>query len=188
VTPQVRGRPHRSGLTVVVTATLVVLTPRPGAGTGVARAEEPKEQVAGHRRASDLDGTYLTAGPVAGAQAAQDTWNAAAGAELSLVRLREGTFPALLGVSVGGLVFDSVPGLRSWAEVELGVDALPVKFGVSAGFAAQFDRVIPPHFGAQATLWVFAGIVPYVRVGTLDELGSYFEVGVMIKIPVKIRY
>jgi hypothetical protein len=89
---------------------------------------------------------------------------------------------------VGGLVFDSRPGLRSWAELEVGIDALPVKFGVSAGVAALFDRVIPPHYGAQATLWVFAGIVPYVRVGTLDELGGYFEVGVMIKVPVKIRY
>ena len=138
--------------------------------------------------AGDLDGTYLTAGPVAGALAIQDTWNSAVGAELSLVRLREGQFPALLGVSVGGVVFDSAPGLRSWAEVELGIDRWPVKFGVSAGLAAQFDRVVPPHFGAQATLWVFAGIVPYVRIGVLEELGSYFEAGLMIKIPVKIRY
>lgn len=169
-------------------ALVVVLAPLPGAGSGVARAEEPEGHVAGHRMAGDLDGTYLTAGPVAGALAIQDTWNSAVGAELSLVRLREGRFPALVGVSLGGVVFDSAPGLRSWAEVELGIDRFPVKFGVSAGLAAQFDRVVPPHFGAQATLWVFAGIVPYVRVGVLEELGSYFEAGLMIKIPVKIRY
>jgi hypothetical protein len=154
----------------------------------VARAEEPEGHVAGHRMAGDLDGTYLTAGPVAGALAIQDTWNSAVGAEVSLVRLREGRFPALLGVSLGGVVFDHLPGLRSWAEVELGIDRWPVKFGVSAGLAAQFDRVVPPHFGAQATVWVFAGIVPYVRIGVLEELGSYFEAGLMIKIPVKIRY
>jgi hypothetical protein len=158
------------------------------AGSGVARAEEPEGHVAGHRMAGDLDGTYLTAGPVAGALATQDTWNSAVGAELSLVRLREGRFPALLGVSVGGVVFDRLPGLRSWAELELGIDRFPVKFGVSAGLAAQFDRVVPPHLGAQATLWVFAGIVPYVRIGVLDELGGYFEAGLMIKIPVKVRY
>jgi hypothetical protein len=138
--------------------------------------------------AGDLDGTYLTAGPVAGALAIQDTWNSAVGAELSLVRLREGRLPALLGVSVGGVVFDRTPGLRSWAELEAGIDRLPVKLGLSVGLAAQLDRVLPPRFGAQATLWVFAGIVPYVRIGVLDELGSYFEAGLMIKIPVKIRY
>jgi hypothetical protein len=138
--------------------------------------------------ASDLDGTYLTAGPLAAAVASDVGWNAAVGAELSLVHLRERHFPALLGLSVGGLVFDSRPGLRSWAELELATDALPVKLGLSAGLAAQFDRVAPPHYGAQATVWLFAGVVPYVRVGTLEELGSYFELGVMIKIPVKIRY
>jgi len=137
---------------------------------------------------SDLDGTYLTAGPVAGALVIQDNWNSAVGAELSLVRLREGRWPALYGISVGGVVFDQRQGMRTWAEVELAIDKLPVTFGVSGGLAIEFDQVIPPHYGAQATLWFFAGVVPYVRVGTLESYGGFFEAGVMIKVPVKIRY
>jgi hypothetical protein len=158
------------------------------ARSGVAHAEEPKKAEAGHRLTSDLDGTYLTVGPVAGALAIQNNWNSAVGAELSLVRLREGRVPALFGISLGGVVFDDRPGARTWAELELAIDRFPVKFGLSGGLAIEWDRVEPPLFGAQGTLWVFAGIVPYVRVGTLEELGAFFEAGVMIKIPVKIRY
>ena len=169
------------------------------ASTGVARAEEkrqpgaaephgPVESLAGHRMTSDLNGTYLTAGPVAGAVNVEHNWNSAVGAELSLVRLREGRLPALLGVSFGGVVFDDRPGARTWAEVELGIDRLPVKFGLSAGLAIEWDRVRPPRLGAQGTLWLFAGIVPYVRVGRLEEVGTFFEAGLMIKIPVKLRY
>ena len=153
-----------------------------------ARATEDRMPDGRHRLTSDLNGTYLTVGPVAGALAIQDSWNSAVGAELSLVRLREGCLPALLGVSIGGVVFDDRKGARTWAELELGIDRLPVKFGVSAGLAVELDRTLPPHFGAQATLWVFAGVVPYVRIGTLVESGSFFEAGVMIKVPVKIRY
>ncbi len=180
-------------MTVVVLGLLVLV----GADVGLARAEgpaakppgrEPGMSVAGHRMASDLDGYYLTIGPVAGALAIQHNWSSAVGAEVSLVRLREGCVPALLGVDVGAVVFDDRTGTRAWAELELGVDRLPVKFGLSAGLAAEFDRVLPPRFGAQATLWLFAGVVPYVRVGVLEEAGEFFEAGVMIKIPVKIRY
>jgi hypothetical protein len=153
-----------------------------------ARASDDRGGATGHRLTSDLDGTYITVGPVAGALVIQDSWNSAVGAELSLVRLREHRLPALLGISLGGVVFDDRKGVRTWAELELGVDRGPVKWGLSGGLAVELDRTLPPHFGAQATLWVFAGIVPYVRIGTLVESGSFFETGVMIKVPVKIRY
>jgi hypothetical protein len=169
-------------------AAAAVLALAGAAASRVAHAEEPKGAVAGHRLTSDLDGTYLTIGPVAGGLVIQDSWNSAVGAELSLVRLREQRVPALYGVALGAVVFDDRPGTRAWAEAELAVDRFPVKFGVSGGLAVEFDRTLPPHFGAQATLWVFAGIVPYVRIGALEESGGFFEAGVMIKVPVKIRY
>jgi hypothetical protein len=182
VTPQVRGRPHRSTKGQALRGVACWLGTAL-ATPGLAFAEEPHL-----RSTADLDGTYLTVGPVAGALASQEQWDSAVGAELSLVQLREGCIPALLGFSFGGVVFDDRPGTRTWLEAELAIDRLPVKLGLSGGLAAELDRVRPPRFGTQATLWAFAGIVPYVRVGWLDETGSFFETGVMIKIPVKIRY
>jgi hypothetical protein len=189
VTPQVRGRALNRAFAAAVIATFARVGDAGVSGdAGVAFAEEPVKSESGHRLTADLDGTYVTAGPVAAAQASQNNWNSAVGAELSLVHLREGAWPALFGIALGGVVFDSEPGLRTWIEAEAAIDRLPVKLGISAGFAAKWDRVDPPHLGAQATLWAFAGVVPYVRIGALDGLGSYFEVGLMIKVPVKIRY
>ncbi len=161
-----------------------------------AEHQESGREGSGHRLNSYLDGTYLTLGPVAGALAIENSWNSAVGAELSIVRLREGHLPALLGVSLGAVVFDDRMGTRTWAELEVGFDNLlgwrlgrfAPKFGLSGGLAVEFDRVRPPRLGAQGTFWIFAGIVPYVRIGTLEEVGTFFEAGVMIKVPVKIRY
>jgi hypothetical protein len=130
---------------------------------------------------------WVTAGPIAGAVHLDDTWNSAVGAELSLVRVREADRVSLVGVAVGFVVFDEREGARVSAELELGSDVGP-GFGFSAGVAGEFDQVTPPRLGAQGTLWFFAGIVPYVRAGVLAETGAFVETGLMIKIPVRIRY
>jgi hypothetical protein len=174
-----------SGLLYVVVGTSAIAAAEEAKAPSTAA---PAAAAVQHPMTSDLDGLYLTLGPVAGALHIQDTWNSAVGGEVSLVYLREHRWPALFGISVGGVVFDQRDGIRTWAEAELAIDKLPVKLGVSGGLAIEFDRTIPPHFGVQGTLWVFAGVVPYVRVGTLESYGAFFEAGVMIKIPVKIRY
>lgn len=179
MTPLVASR-HQHGLAIAVAILL-----------GWSAAANAKESKDSHRLTSDLDGSYITLGPVAGALQVQDTWNSAVGAELSLVRLREGRWPALLGVAVGAVSYGDLPGGRAWAELELGVDRLrlgplPLKLGLAAGLAIEVDRTRPPRFGAQATLFVFAGALPYVRVGTLEQTGAFVEAGLMIKIPVKI--
>ena len=73
-------------------------------------------------------------------------------------------------------------GGKIWLEAEAALRT-PVPIGLGVGPVAEVDRIRPPRFGVQATLWVMAGVVPYVRVGTLQERGGFLELGLMIKLP-----
>ena len=138
---------------------------------------------------SNLDGWYLTIGPVAAAAHVHGRWISAIGGEASLVRLDEHRLPAVLGVAGGGVSYSSLPGGRFWLEAEIGIeDPLPFALGIAVGATAEVNHVDPPRFGVEATLWAVGGFVPYVRVGTLEIVGSFVEMGVMLKVPVRFAY
>lgn len=138
---------------------------------------------------SDLSGWYVSLGPVGAAVRIQDNWFAAAGAEVSLVRIRQDRVPAMFGLAAGGVSYASRDGGRLWLELETAVDQpLPVAIGLGAGVTAEADPVLRWRWGGQATLWVFAGVIPYARVGAVEEYGAFVELGIMLKMPVKFRY
>ncbi len=56
--------------------------------------------------------------------------------------------------------------------------------GLTTGPVIELGNQERPRLGGTASLWVFAGIVPYVRVGILDEAGTYAEVGFALELPV----
>ena len=132
--------------------------------------------------ASSRDGLYVTAGPLGGGTRIEGEWTSGIGLEVSVVSLREQQLPALLGVCGGWYSYTEQPGGRIWLEAEAALGR-PVPIGLGVGAVAEVDRIRPPRFGVQATLWVMAGVVPYVRVGTLQERGGFLEVGLMIKLP-----
>jgi hypothetical protein len=136
------------------------------------------------RSPSDLDGIYLTLGPVGAASRVADSWYSAVGGELSIVDVVEHRFPAALGVSGGGVSYAGRAGGRLWLEAESGISR-PLPMGLGIGVAAEVDRVRPPRLGPEATLWIYWGIVPYVRIGTVRETGSFVEAGLMLKIPAR---
>jgi hypothetical protein len=141
-----------------------------------------------HQSTANLDGHYLTIGPVAAAAWAQDSWVSAVGAEVSWIRLREHRMPAAYGLAVGGVRFGDRDGARFWLELEFAVKRpLPFALGLSAGLTLDLPGADPPRYGAQGTLWVFAGVIPYLRIGSVMETGTFVEAGLMIKLPVKIR-
>jgi hypothetical protein len=136
-----------------------------------------------------MDGLYLTIGPVGTLTRIQDNWIGAVGAEISVMSVHEQRTPAAIGIDFGGISYAGRPGGRFWAEAQIGFEKhLPIGVGLSAGVSAEVDPVEPPRWGGQATLWLFAGVIPYVRVGEVEGTGSFVEVGVMIKIPVRFRY
>lgn len=139
------------------------------------------------RSTKDLDGLYLTLGPVASVTHIEDSWFVGAGAEVSVVLVAERRLPAGVGLSFGGISYDRRDGGRLWLEAETAINKpLPFAIGLAAGASAEVDPVRPPRWGAQATLWVFAGVVPYLRIGVVEDSGAWIEAGIMIKMPVKI--
>ena len=141
------------------------------------------------RSPGDLDGWYLTLGPVAAATHVEGRWISAVGGEISIAHLAETRIPAVLGICGGGVSYGSLPGGRLWLEAEVGLERpLPFALGLAVGATAQVDRTDPPRLGIQATLWAVGGVVPYVRVGTVEVNGAYVEAGVMLKVPVRFAY
>jgi hypothetical protein len=142
-----------------------------GLWSALAGAEEPAASTA------DLDGAWLTLGPVVGAARVEDEWTSAAGGELSVVWVRERCVPAALGVTAGGRL--GVARAGAFGE------PLPFAVGLGLGVAAEVDAVRPPRLGVQGTLWFFLGVIPYLRGGAVAESGVFVEAGLMIKLPVR---
>jgi hypothetical protein len=137
------------------------------------------------RSTADLDGIYLALGPAGGAVYTRSSWDSGFGGEISLVRVREQEFLGALGLGIGGIRFATEDRGRIWADVQLGSRRpLGLGAGLNAGVTAELDAVIPPRWGAQATLWVFLGVLPYVRVGTIQQSGLFVDLGVKIALPV----
>ncbi len=137
----------------------------------------------------DLDGWYVTVGPLGAAVDVAGQWISAAGGELSVAQLAEARIPAVLGVCAGGVSYGSRAGGRLWLEAEVGLERpLPFALGIGIGAAAEVATVGPTRLGAQATLWAIGGLVPYVRVGALETTGGFFEAGVMFKVPIRFAY
>jgi hypothetical protein len=136
----------------------------------------------------DLDGLHLTVGPVASAVHIEGEWTPATGAEISVVNVQEECRPAAFGFAFGGVSYTDRDGGRLWFEVEAAIKRpLPFAVGLGLGMAAEVDPVRNARLGAQATLWVFAGVIPYLRAGRLELEGDFVEAGVMLKIPA-LRY
>jgi hypothetical protein len=162
--------------------------PRPRWGLGpqiiVAVLIASAPVAAGELRETTIDGLYVTAGPLAAGTRIGGEWTSGVGLELSIVGVREHALPAAWGVCGGWHSYTERAGGRIWLEAEVAVKRpLPFAVGLGIGPALEVDRIRPARPGAQATLWIFAGIVPYVRVGALRESGGFVELGVMAKLP-----
>ena len=137
-----------------------------------------------------LDGLHVTLGPAVAVVRSGDSFSTATGAEISLINVAERRLPGALGIAVGGLGFTDRAGGRLWLEGEFAItNPLPVAIGLGLGTTVEVDRVRPPRFGLQSTLWFFLGVIPYLRVGAVAETGIFWEVGAMVKLPIAdLRY
>jgi len=159
------------------------------AGPTSARADDdepPAEPPRSLAYTGDLDADRLVLGPVGGAVMIESGWDTAFGASLGWVRLHERRTLSAYGASIGGARYSAREGGRVWLEGLAGTRRLGgVLFGASAGALVELSDLQHPRAGITGSAWMFAGVVPYVRGGLLDEAGSFVEVGVAIAIPVR---
>ena len=153
-----------------------------GMSSGTARAGGDKSQDAS-RGADDLDGVYLMLGPVGGLSYRDRASQSIFGGQVLALRLRERASLTSLGVALQGVRYSGAERGRVSLDAIVGTRLWGIDFGVAAGPVAEVDRVVPPRWGAQATLWVFAGIVPYVRVGRLQGDETFLELGAQLMLP-----
>ena len=133
---------------------------------------------------SDLDGLYLWLGPSVAAGHLEGHWDTTAGAELSILRVREHEGLGAIGGSAGAAKWTERDGGRIWLEAVAGTRICGWMAGVTAGPLLELSDVRHPHLGGSVGVWAFAGITPFARVGYVEELGSYVELGVQFALPV----
>jgi hypothetical protein len=141
-------------------------------------------------RVTSLDGIYLALGPVAafvradGPDGPDGKWDGGFGGEISLVRVRERDLLASLGITAGALRLAAADRGRLWSEVLAGTRLAGIHAGLGAGASVDIDEVRAPRWGGHGMVWIFAGVVPYARVGVVEESGLLVEIGVKVALPV----
>ena len=153
---------------------------------------QPAPEYTGERPFSaDLDGLYLALGPVASAIRAGDAWDGSFGGELLLVRVRERSAVTGLGWAVGASRHARGPdrGLgrgtgRVWTDLLIGTRSIGgLVTGLGAGLVAEVDPVDAPRWGGQASVWLFAGVIPFIRLGAVQKNGTYIDFGIKVALP-----
>lgn len=127
---------------------------------------------------------FVAVAAIGSAVRVEGVWDDAWGGELGVGQLRDRSVLSAWAASVGLVGFTARSGGRLWGELTVGT-RWPTGYlvGIGAGPAVELDRVRTPRWGGQATVWVFAGVVPYARVGALEPGGVFVDVGLRIAFP-----
>lgn len=113
-----------------------------------------------------------------------DGWVGTFGAEVLVVRVTERRPLAALGVVAGAVRFSELDRGRLWVDLLAGTRRpLGLAIGLQAGGVLEVDEINRPRAGVQGTLWLYAGIVPYLRAGSVQASGTFLELGVRLPLP-----
>jgi hypothetical protein len=111
-------------------------------------------------------------------------WDSTFGGDLVVVRIREREPLATIGFDAGAALWSERSGGRIWLDVIAGTRLGPRIYGISAGPIIEFAELQHPRYGASVGVWGFFGITPFARIGAVQELGAFVDVGVHIALPV----
>lgn len=131
----------------------------------------------------DLDGLYVWLGPTGAASRIDADWDSTFGADATVVRVRERAALGVIGATLGASRWTARGGGRIWLDGLLGT-RVGRMVGVSAGPLLELSELSHPRLGGSLGLWAFVGVTPFVRVGTVSDLGNFVEIGVHIALPV----
>lgn len=181
-------RAHLKKLTVI-TCLLVLTATAPADPTTTvpdvpARKTIPRVGPSGFPPSWDLDGLYLWLGPAAAASHVETDWDSTIGADLAVIRIREQSMVAAIGGSLGASRWTVRGGGRIWLDALVGTQVWGRMAGLSAGPIMELSDLSHPRLGGSIGVWTFVGITPFARVGTVQDLGMFGEVGVHIALPV----
>jgi hypothetical protein len=151
------------------------------------RRAAPTVGPTGLRAASDLDGLYVWLGPVGAAGRIDAAWDSAFGADLSIVRVREGARLGTIGATAGASLWTERGGGRIWLDGLVGTRLGGRMYGASLGPLVELAELAHPRIGGSVGIWGFFGVTPYARAGVIADLGSFVEIGLHLSLPVLRR-
>jgi hypothetical protein len=161
-------------------------TPQP-ATAPIPPPSGPSRSTAAFRTSADLDDTYLWIGPGGGAAWIDDEWYSTFGGAATVVRVREASWLGAAGISVGAARWTERDGGRVWVDGLVGTRRLVpwtrTMIGASLGPMLELGDLHHPKIGASGSIWVFAGVVPYLRLGVVDAAGGFLEAGIQVSLP-----
>jgi len=179
------------GLTVICACFLGVTSAAADPTTTIpdpaSRANPPVVAPAGFRPSWDLDGVYLWLGPTVAASRIEGGWDSIVGGDLSVLRVREHETLATIGGSAGAAVWTERGGGRIWADMVVGTRIGGWMVGTTAGPLVELSDVSHPRVGGSVGVFGFVGVTPFARVGYVDKLGGFAEIGVHLALPVLRR-
>ena len=179
------------GLTVICACFLGVTSAAADPTTTIpdpaSRANPPVVAPAGFRPSWDLDGVYLWLGPTVAASRIEGEWDSIVGGDLSVLRVREHDTLATIGGSAGAAVWTERGGGRIWADMVVGTRIGGWMVGTTAGPLVELSDVSHPRVGGSVGVFGFVGVTPFARVGYVDKLGGFAEIGVHLALPVLRR-
>jgi hypothetical protein len=149
-----------------------------------ARKAIPRVGPGGFAPSWDLDGFYLWLGPSVAASHVDTEWDSTVGGDAAVIRVRERSPIGALGGSLGGSRWTVRGGGRIWLDALVGNRVLGRMAGVSAGPIIELSDFSHPRIGGSIGVWAFLGITPFARLGTVQDLGMFGEVGIHIALPV----
>jgi hypothetical protein len=132
---------------------------------------------------ASLDGFYVWLGPVGAASHIDGQWDSTFGAEAAVVVVHEQAPLATVGVTAGASRWTERGGGRVWVDGLVGTHILGHMLGASLGPIVELSDLAHPRVGGSVGVWGFAGITPFVRVGGVQDLGMFAEVGIHIALP-----
>ena len=132
----------------------------------------------------DLDGIYVWLGPVGAAGYEAQTWDSAFGGDATFLRVREHQAIAGLGGTLGASKWTTHEGGQVWLEGLIATELGGHMVGASLGPLVEISEYANPQLGGAVGIWAFAGLTPYVKVGVIDTLGGFVELGVHFALPV----
>lgn len=135
----------------------------------------------------DLDGLYLWLGPTGAASHIDAQWDSTFGGSAAVIRVREHDLLAGIGGSLGASRWAVRGGGRVWLDTLVATELAGHMTGLSAGPIVELSDFAHPRAGGSVGLWAFVGVTPFVRVGIVDGLGSFAEIGVHLMLPVLRR-
>lgn len=135
--------------------------------------------------ADNVDGLYLMLGPLGALYYLDRARQSTFGGQVVGLRVRERKPIATLGLAFGALRYTTADRGRAWVDLIVGTRIRSVHVGVGIGPVLELDQVAPARVGGQASVWLFAGIIPYLRVGHVVETGTFLEMGLQLMLPAR---